>query len=81
MSAPTAALFKNAASFRFSIRISVAGFIHLIRLAAGEPDEVDPLQNKKKQAPVSLRELVLRLLNIALEDIQPSLYKIQALLA
>lgn len=80
MAAPTAALFKNAASFRFSIRISVAGFIHLIRLAGGEPDEVDPLQNKK-QAPVSLRELVLRLLNIALEDIQPSLYKIQALLA
>ena len=80
MAAPTAALFKNAASFRFSIRISVAGFIHLIRLAAGEPDEVYPLQNKK-QAPVSLRELVLRLLNIALEDIQPSLYKIQTLLA
>ena len=51
MAAPTAALFKNAASFRFSIRISVAGFIHLIRLAAGEPDEVDPLQNKKNKLP------------------------------
>ena len=37
MAAPTSALFKNAASFRFSIRISVAGFFHLIRLADGEP--------------------------------------------
>lgn len=53
MAAPTAALFKNAASFRFSIRISVAGFIHLIRLAAGEPDEVDPLQNKKTSSRIT----------------------------